>query len=134
MGKAEDDLSFGLANEIEVRAVLRGLFGGELKKLANKYSCCDFYSNKILVELKSRRIKKDKYQTCFIGLNKIEWFAKQKKECYISYLYEDGLYYIKYDADLFDTFAITSDDINKDGIIKTTLNVKIPTKLLIKIK
>lgn len=134
MGKVDEDLKFGLENEIQVMPVLSEYFGCVLKKFANKYSYCDFYSDKILVELKSRRIKKDKYQTCFIGLNKIEWFAKQKKPCYIAYLYEDGLYYIKYDADLFDKFAITADNIKADEIIKTTLNVKIPTKLLIKIK
>ena len=87
--------------------------------------------------LKSRRINHDKFPTALIGLNKINSCNDPKKKYYIFYKYEDGLFYIEYEKELFKTFQIDNDfkigfrkDVNKDEISKV---VKIPYKYLKKI-
>jgi hypothetical protein len=63
----------------------------------------------IYVELKSRRIRHDTYPTAIIGLNKTEFARKSGVECYFVWLYTDGLFYCKYDPELWDTFEVNHD-------------------------
>jgi hypothetical protein len=53
------------------------------------------------VELKSRRIRHDKYPTALIGLNKVEACNDENKDYYFVYCYDDGVFYIKYDKETF---------------------------------
>ena len=64
----------------------------------------------IFVELKSRRIKHNAYDTAIIGLNKIA-FSDQlpEAEFWFAFCYSDGLYVIKYDKEVFDTLEVRHD-------------------------
>jgi hypothetical protein len=58
--------------------------------------------------MKSRRCKHDKYPTTFIGKNKVDEAKANPSITHIFvYAYEDGLYYVEYEATLFDSFKIT---------------------------
>jgi len=103
------DLLFGLSNEVAVHKQIENTLGISLLKTGGKYDPYDFYDlNNTFVELKSRRIKHNQYPTALVGQNKIQKI-QEGNHYYFFFSYEDGLYYIKYDKALFDTFHIQDD-------------------------
>jgi hypothetical protein len=58
----------------------------------------------IYIEMKTRRVNHDQYPTALIGKNKVDFCQKSSATCYFVYVYMDGMFYIKYDKALFDTF------------------------------
>lgn len=58
----------------------------------------------VYVELKTRRIAHDRYPTAIIGRNKVDWCVDPTKQYWFAYCYTDGIYVIKYNKELFDTF------------------------------
>jgi hypothetical protein len=102
------DLAFGITHENTLIPRLQSQFHTELLRGAGKYSRMDYHNptKTLFIELKSRRIRHDAYPTAIIGLNKVEFCADPAKEYYFVFNYTDGLYYIKYEKELFDTFEI----------------------------
>jgi len=82
----------------------------------DKYSPYDFkikLNNKIIyIELKTRKISKEQYDTTILAVNKIQYYKdipKKNKNFYcifgfITEINEMEYYYIKYDADLFNSY------------------------------
>lgn len=137
MNKKGIDLIFGKKNENENLPIIKRFFGFDDLEidLNNPFSTIDFVNDFILIELKSRRIEHDKYDTCFIGYNKFKHFKKNNdKECYIVYKYTDGLYHIKFDYELFKTFNTQVQNTWRDGICEKSKVVLIPIKHLIKME
>jgi hypothetical protein len=133
MSKKTQDLKFGLEKENENYDIIKNFFNcGELKK-TSKFGIIDFYNKTHYIELKSRRINYDDYETSIIGKNKIDYFKKLKQECYIIINYIDGLYYIKYENDLFNTFDIKNEVIIRDNKKENKINYHIPIIYLKKI-
>ena len=100
----KSDYAFGKAKEEENKEKLEKKFGIKLNHIEDKFSLFDFVSEdgKIYVELKSRNIKHDDYTTALIGANKADFIEdKEGIEAYFCFCYTDGLYYIKYDKDVF---------------------------------
>ena len=100
-----EDLKFGLASEATNKARLEGFFGCGLNKTA-QYDAMDWSNNNktLFVEMKTRRVRHNQYPTALIGKNKVDFCENSKVDCYFVYVYQDGIYYIKYNKDLFDTF------------------------------
>ena len=133
MSKKIQDLKFGLEKENENYEIIKNFFNcGELNK-TSKYGIIDFYNDTHYIELKSRRINYNDYNTSIIGKNKIDYFKKLKKECYIIINYLDGLYYIKYDDNIFNNFDIKNEVIIRDNKKENKINYHIPINLLNKI-
>ena len=91
------DIEFGNYYEQRVLKWLnRNDFSGNILNLyKNPYNVMDMISEnqKHIIELKTRRIKHDKYEDMMIGLNKIEEAEKNPQYKYHMYfLCEDGLY------------------------------------------
>ena len=78
MLKKKIDLQFGLTNEIYKKKKIENIFG-ELNKTKNTYDNFDFYNNNFFIELKTRRINHNKYNSLY--------FDKCK--------YDKGLEYLK---------------------------------------
>lgn len=131
----KEDLQFGLNNEQKVMPILENFLNTKLQKGTNEYSIYDWWNETktIFVELKSRRITHNKFDTALIGYNKVQQCTNKNINYYFVWLYTDGLYYLKYNKELFDTFdikEITSKyryDVNRIEISKV---LHIPTKLL----
>jgi hypothetical protein len=100
-----DDLKFGLSSEQKNKATLEAFFGCGLKKTGT-YDPMDWVdeANTIFIEMKTRRIKHDAYPTTLIGKNKADFCETSNATCYFVFVYVDGMYYIKYDKELFATF------------------------------
>lgn len=133
------DLKMGEENELKNVATLSSFFKTDLSKNNGKFATIDWsnQSNTIYVELKSRRIYHNLYPTALIGLNKVNFCNDPTKNYYFVYAYTDGLFYIKYDKELFKTFEIKQlkiglrNDVNR---IELSDVMHIPTKHLIKIE
>jgi hypothetical protein len=100
-----NDLMFGIASQNTVQGRIASFLNTTLDPL-DDYSVMDWANpgRTIYVELKTRRIRHDQYPTALIGLNKIEFCSDPQKEYYFCFAYTDGIYFIKYDAELFATF------------------------------
>ena len=74
------------------------------------YAVMDFSNptKTVYVELKTRRIRHDEYPTALIGKNKIDFCSDPAKSYYFVYDYKDGLFAIKYNKALFDTFETSA--------------------------
>ena len=99
------DLMFGLKSEENIKSTLEQFFGCGLKK-TDKYASMDFVNEPktIYIELKTRRIRHNQYPTALIGKNKVDFCEKSNAKCYFVYVYVDGVFYIEYKKELFDTF------------------------------
>ena len=105
MATKSADLAFGTKNEDVIKAQIESIAGTPLIKQGG-YSVMDYTNDtkNVYVELKTRRIKHDAYPTALIGANKIEFCSDPTKNYYFVFCYSDGIYYIKYDASVFNTF------------------------------
>jgi hypothetical protein len=95
------DLNFGFKSEEEIHSILEELFGNLLRSKKNpemgEYYEFDKYNEDFFIEVKTRRIKHDKYPTLFFGENKLIKGDELLKKCphlRIFYLWRcnDGIY------------------------------------------
>lgn len=130
------DLTFGTNSERSNQSKLEGFFKRKLTR-AGGYSTFDFNDGATLfVELKTRRIPHDRYKTAIIGANKVETAAQNPDRSYwFCYAYEDGIYGIEFQKDLFATFERSeySRGDREDYHNRPQTCVFIPSHLLTKI-
>ena len=108
------------------------IFQSEIQKSKFKYTTVDFFllCIKFVIELKHRECSHSKYPTAFINLCKIT--RALSKNIIFVFEYTDGLYYLQYQKELFDTFDI---DYNRQfGNSRPQDVINIPTKHLIKLE
>ena len=95
------DLNFGFKSEEEIHSILEEVFGNLLRSKKNpemgEYYEFDKYNEDFFIEVKTRRIKHDKYPTLFFGENKLIKGDELLKKCphlRIFYLWRcnDGIY------------------------------------------
>ena len=105
MKSQKEDISFGQKGEVAVHQQLEELVGSGLTH-SGQFAVLDFTNkdNTIYVELKTRRHLRNEYKTTIVGLNKIRFCSDPTKAYYFAFSFLDGLYYIKYDKAVFDTF------------------------------
>jgi hypothetical protein len=140
MASKKQDLEMGKIAEDETIPILNEYFKTTFKKNDNAYGVIDFFNEDktIYIELKARRLKHNQYETTMIGQNKIKYYKNLKGcSCYLCFKYIDGLYFIKYEKQLFKTFKTDTIKINfRQDVGKTEFSdvIYIPYKHLIKIK
>ena len=79
----------------------------DLQRIDHPYALFDYESPDTKIELKARTIAHNKYPTTMVGENKVR-VAEGDPSCayYFAFAFTDGLYWIKYDKDLFLTFDV----------------------------
>lgn len=87
----QKDLEFGFKEEIRIKSILEEYFG-ELNIL-DKYNPFDYENEEYLIELKSRRIPHNKYDTAMVNYSKILRTSNINKKRVIIFNYSDGLFY-----------------------------------------
>ena len=99
--KQQKDLSFGFKSEDDIHEILEGYFGKLLKSKFNpemgKYYEFDKYNEEYFIEIKSRRIRHNQYESLFFGKNKLikgEELLKKAPHLRIFYLWRcnDGIF------------------------------------------
>jgi len=99
--KQRKDLKFGFKSEKDIHKILEDKFG-ELKNTADdekygKYFEFDKYNDNYFIEMKTRRIKHNQYESLFFGVNKLDKgdeLLKENPNLRIFYLWRcnDGVY------------------------------------------
>lgn len=97
----ENDYRFGVANQQKILPILANYFEGITHDDA-RYAKYDYYSDKCVFELKTRKNTKNKYPTTLMTCNKV--VRDETREIIFLFSYTDCLCYIKYDPELFSTF------------------------------
>ena len=121
----------GHKTEVEIKPLIETLL--KVKLIAkSRYSKFDFEDKlkKILVEVKGRKIRSDKYDTTYINIEKIQ-NIDTSKTIYFFFKFTDGVKYIQYDKEVFDTFKIKTTYLKHRGCY--VKNVCIPTGTLLEV-
>lgn len=94
-------LEYGLSNENKILLNIQNVFSKNIEKSKYKYSKYDYFDkqSKYIFELKTRRITHNQYPTALLNVCKINY-----KNLIIIYEYTDGLFYVEYNKNLFNTF------------------------------
>jgi hypothetical protein len=95
-----NDLNYGVKKEVELLEKFRSKFSNDLE-LTDKYFVFDYECESCFVELKSRRVTKDKYPDTMIGKNKLDYAEHANRAVYFCFDFTDGLYYWKFNPDDF---------------------------------
>ena len=121
--KQKNDLSFGIKNENDIHKILEEYFGTLLKTKLNPemgdYYEFDKYNEKYFIEIKSRRIKHNQYESLFFGENKFKKGNEILKKCpYIRIFYlwkcNDGIYGWEHNSSEYDICKRGRCDRGKD--------------------
>ena len=129
--KFQKDLQFGLQSEKDLLPTIRNFFNDQtIERTTTKFSANDYFSSNKRLELKSRTFRYDKYETTMIGLNKVKDAIKFDGEYYFLFKFTDGLYFIKYEKELFDTFQIKMGGRQDRNINEFNKYVYIPIEYL----
>lgn len=118
----------GAIGEKHINHILINVFLSNIKQSVFKFSTFDFYNdNGFIFEFKKRQIRCDLYESALINFSKSK---NTTRNIIFVYQYEDGLFYIQYEEELFDTFSI---EYNKkvNGLLKQQDVLHIPKKYLI---
>jgi len=91
--------AFGYNGEDEVLPIIKNFFKRNIYKTDDRYNKYDFKDDIYCYELKTRRNTYNYYPTTLISCDKI---TNNKIICLFKFT--DGLYYIEYDKELFNTF------------------------------
>ncbi len=89
------DIQYGNECEISLYDSIKKRFGDDIAPTTEKYCLYDYQNADTLIELKSRRVKKNTYPDTMIGQNKIDYFLNQNKKCFCVFNYTDGAYFIE---------------------------------------
>ena len=104
--------------------------------MEDRYAPFDFRTkNKsTFIELKTRMNAKNKYPTTMVSQSKVN-IAKEypKKKFVFCFKFTDGLYYIQYEKELFDTFEMSQGGRNDRGREEYNTYCFIPVSKLTKI-
>jgi len=103
------DIAFGTQSEKANLDILQTFLDTQLERKGG-YAVFDFENPQktIFVELKSRRIKHDTYDTAIIGFNKIA-FANHfddGTQFWFAFCYTDGVFVIKYNKTQFNEYEV----------------------------
>jgi hypothetical protein len=128
----KNDISFGLLNQTIVIDSLREYFNDDIIEIIeDKYSQYDAISSTTLYEIKCRRCSYMQYDTTIVPVHKTKNI--QQRLLFI-FRFTDGLYYIEYDHNLFDTFEQKYITVYRQGCSpRPVKHYLIPIDLLIKI-
>jgi len=131
----DNDKEFGFKNEKLIKKKLSNFFGFKLKNTKHVYEKFDFYNRKenIYIELKSRRIEKNKYKTTLLNLNKITNIDNNINIIYFVFMFNNCLSYIKYNKEEFDLFNKIDTKVFRNNKYEIVKNIEIDINLLIDI-
>jgi hypothetical protein len=96
----KQELQTGLKNQEIVLPIINKYFNRIINNTKGQYNRYDYEDELYKYELKSRTNKYDLYPTTLIGLDKVD------NNTIFLFYFTDGLYYIEYNKELFDTFDI----------------------------
>jgi len=113
----KDDYASGVLIESKLKSMLEFKFVDKLVK-TGRYDKLDYEGQRCFVEIKSRTNRYATYPTTMIQKSKFDYARLQIKPVYFVFAFTDGVYYIQYNSELFDTFE--TGDFQRPGRIDKT--------------
>ena len=101
MNDFQRDLAFGLDKEEKLVSLFNDKFNVKFIKKAT-FDSFDFTSDTIELELKSRKNNYITFPTTIVPKSKVDSIKKNKRFIF-AFAFYDGIYYIEYDKEVFDT-------------------------------
>ena len=98
------DYILGSQSEDKIKGTLEKQFDDTFEK-TDRYHKLDFKGEKCWIEVKTRTFNKDKFPTTMLPLSKVRYADTLTNAVYFVFSFTDGLYYIKYDKKVFETFG-----------------------------
>ena len=99
------DLNFGLQQEDKLLPLIVSKYGDDIFK-TDKMCRWDYESDTILIELKSRRVKKNTYPTTMIGKTKVDLMLNNGKRVIAIFKFLDGTFEIEITKEITGKFDI----------------------------
>jgi len=124
------DETFGCDNEARLLECIQNAYGNDMRRCAYKFSPFDFESDSCVVELKSRRCRKDTYQDTMVGANKIEKMLKDNRRCYCVFSFTDGVFSVEVTVDSVKQFRFSEGGRCDRGRVERRAYAFIPARLL----
>jgi hypothetical protein len=103
MASFYNDYKFGKSMEKKLIEKIDQYFNDSVKEEENEFSKHDFKGQTYTYELKSRNCKYNTFPTTLIPFDKV---IPNKPNQIFLFNFEDGLYYIEYNEELFKTFSL----------------------------
>jgi hypothetical protein len=121
MNSYNKDYNYGKSKEIEALPIIQKYFNDNtIYQTKERYNPFDYIGTDAVYDIKSRTNTYSRYPTTLLKYYHVDKKPKDKDLIFLFY-FTDGLYYIKYDPELFKTF-----DINElkrgDRVGKTDLH------------
>ena len=124
----KDSYDFGVKRELEVLPFIEQILGNKVIHDKDTFNDFDFYTDEYNIELKSRTINSDCFETTFTTPQKRNKANNSKKKVLWLFGFTDGIYYL-----LFDEHKETINNL-KINAYNTRYgereNINIPIKLL----
>ena len=99
----KDDYAAGVLIENNLKSMLEFKFVDKLVK-TGRYDKLDYEGERCFVEIKSRTNRYAQYPTSILQKTKCDYARLQTKPVYFVFAFTDGVYYIQYTPEVFDTF------------------------------
>lgn len=128
-----EDYKFGTTSEEANLSIIKSL-DPTIERIKDKYSHFDYTNadKTIFVELKTRTNCYNKYPTTMIPLHKVKIAeANIDKTYYFAFKFTDGIYYIQYNKNQFDTYEVKEGGRWDRGLPELRQYVYIPIEDLI---
>lgn len=105
MRSFKEDYLLGTSQEDKIKPKLEEFFNDYYTK-TDKFHSFDFKGRNSYIEIKTRTFEKDKFETTIIPCSKLDFAARSDSSIYFVFVFTDGIYYIKYDKVIFDSFKV----------------------------
>ena len=136
--KLKKDLNFGLGEEVNIKDVLEKQFNNKLNKLP-PFDPFDYIGGDCVIEIKSRRIYHNQYETIYFGMNKLNkgrLYLSEGIRVYFVFNCKDGIYYWEfhdYDNQINNDFYFAEGGRTDRNINEREMLVNLKTNKLIKV-
>ena len=125
----DEDLKFGFQQEDTLLPKICNKYGDDIFK-TEQMCRWDYESETVLIELKSRRIKKNTYPTTMIGKVKVDLMLEKGKRVIAIFKFTDGVYEIEITADNICKFLTQVGGRSDRGVDERDLYYYIPIEIL----
>lgn len=101
----KEDYQRGIQSENKIKTTLESFFNSPLTKTA-QYHPMDYQTNSTYIEIKTRTNASTTYPTTMLPYSKIDFAKASPSNTYFVFVFTDGIFYIQYNQELFNTFHI----------------------------
>lgn len=128
MGFSNSAYQFGRMNEHKLKPILDTYFKTKLVMPTNRFCKYDFYDDKREIELKTRKIASDRYNTYHLGKTKIDYAKTTNKEFFIVLNFTDKIMICDYSEHKKQLDSLVGKEVQLVRGDKC-INVEIPSNL-----